>query len=396
MARPMPASPQNSSSSATGSVSPVGSPMALAMKSNPYSPLRAASSTMGHGNSSRSSHSCAAGRTTFSAKSCTHFWICCWSSLRSSEKSAMPRKLPMSNLRHNSPGGLRSGPAGQRRNSQSHDSKGDSRATSEPVPRHRPGRSGHRRAARRSRSRERVGAGERRRDRPRTHRPHARTGRNDTLHDLLECVTINGVRSHLEAFQRIADNNGGTRASGTPGFDRSLRLRASRSCRTPAIRPACSGSTSPSSSELSRPCSSRPRRRRGPSWRTPTSPPMDFSGSGDVTAPITPVDLLLPPVGGSTSGCEPADFAGLPGRQRRAHPARHVRLRRQGRQRGGGWRLGGDHLQRGQLLPDRTELLLGTLGEPGVTIPVLGTTFALGEDLAGGPATVRIDDRHVR
>jgi Zn-dependent M28 family amino/carboxypeptidase len=30
------------------------------------------------------------------------------------------------------------------------------------------------------------------------------------------------------------------------------------------------------------------------------------------------------------------------------------------------------------------------LGEPGVTIPVLGTTFALGNELAGGPATVRI------
>ena len=35
MARPMPASPQNSSSIATGSVSPVGSAKALAMKSKP-------------------------------------------------------------------------------------------------------------------------------------------------------------------------------------------------------------------------------------------------------------------------------------------------------------------------------------------------------------------------
>ena len=35
MARPMPASPQNSSSSATGRVSPVESTMALAMKSKP-------------------------------------------------------------------------------------------------------------------------------------------------------------------------------------------------------------------------------------------------------------------------------------------------------------------------------------------------------------------------
>ena len=87
IARPMPASPQNSSSMATGSVRPVGSPIALSMKSKPYRPILAASWTIGHGNSSRSSHSSAAGRITSSAKSWTHSWICSWSSL--SEKSAM-------------------------------------------------------------------------------------------------------------------------------------------------------------------------------------------------------------------------------------------------------------------------------------------------------------------
>jgi hypothetical protein len=67
--RPMPASPQNSSSSAIGIVSPEGSPIiAWAMKSKEYSPIWAASSTIGHGNSSRSSHSSAAGRTTSLAK----------------------------------------------------------------------------------------------------------------------------------------------------------------------------------------------------------------------------------------------------------------------------------------------------------------------------------------
>ena len=54
---PMPASPQNSSSTATGSVSPVGSPIAFIMKSTPYRPISAACSTIGYGNSSRSSHS---------------------------------------------------------------------------------------------------------------------------------------------------------------------------------------------------------------------------------------------------------------------------------------------------------------------------------------------------
>src|SRR5215831_8646199 len=89
IASPMPASPQNSSSAATGSISPLGSAKDWAMKSNPYRPICAASLTTGQGNSSRSSHSWATGRMTSSAKSWTHFWTCWTSSESSSEKSAM-------------------------------------------------------------------------------------------------------------------------------------------------------------------------------------------------------------------------------------------------------------------------------------------------------------------
>src|SRR5438067_8643535 len=60
----------------------------------------------GHGVSSRSSHSCATGRTTFSAKSCTHFWSWIWSSLRSREKSGIWHPLlPGSYPRVTIPGG---------------------------------------------------------------------------------------------------------------------------------------------------------------------------------------------------------------------------------------------------------------------------------------------------
>ena len=39
----------------------------------------------------------------------------------------------------------------------------------------------------------------------------------------------------------------------------------------------------------------------------------DFnSPSGDVTAPLWAADLKLPSTGGSTSGCEAADYAGMP------------------------------------------------------------------------------------
>ena len=71
MAMPMPASPQKSSSMATGRVRPVGSPNVFIRNSQPYRPISAACCTIGYGNSSRSSHSSPAGRMTFSAKSWT-------------------------------------------------------------------------------------------------------------------------------------------------------------------------------------------------------------------------------------------------------------------------------------------------------------------------------------
>lgn len=40
---------------------------------------------------------------------------------------------------------------------------------------------------------------------------------NNTINKLLECVTIDGVRSHQAAFQAAADAKGGTREASTPG-----------------------------------------------------------------------------------------------------------------------------------------------------------------------------------
>src|SRR5512139_309918 len=46
---------------------------------------------------------------------------------------------------------------------------------------------------------------------------------NNTHKKLLECVTLAGVREHQAAFQAIADANGGIRAAGTPGYDASVQ-----------------------------------------------------------------------------------------------------------------------------------------------------------------------------
>jgi hypothetical protein len=67
----MPASPQNSSSNATTMPRPLGSNACWAKKSSEYRPILEASSRIGHGVCSRSSHSEPAGRMTVAAKSCT-------------------------------------------------------------------------------------------------------------------------------------------------------------------------------------------------------------------------------------------------------------------------------------------------------------------------------------
>jgi hypothetical protein len=82
----MPASPQNSSSNATTIPSPLGSNACWAKKSSEYRPILAASSSMGHGVSSRSSHSEPAGRITLAAKSCTQPRVSRRSALSSREK----------------------------------------------------------------------------------------------------------------------------------------------------------------------------------------------------------------------------------------------------------------------------------------------------------------------
>lgn len=44
---------------------------------------------------------------------------------------------------------------------------------------------------------------------------------NDTADKLLSCVTLTGVKAHLNELDRIAKANNGNRASGTPGYDQS-------------------------------------------------------------------------------------------------------------------------------------------------------------------------------
>ncbi|MGD9704732.1 MAG: M20/M25/M40 family metallo-hydrolase [Acidimicrobiia bacterium] len=91
---------------------------------------------------------------------------------------------------------------------------------------------------------------------------------------------------------------------------------------------------------------------------------------------------ILPPTGGSTSGCEASDFSGF--------TAGRIALIQRGTcdfavkaanaQAAG---ASGVIIFNEGNTPDRVELFGGTLGAPGVTIPVVSASFALGVELNG-------------
>jgi aminopeptidase Y len=107
---------------------------------------------------------------------------------------------------------------------------------------------------------------------------------------------------------------------------------------------------------------------------------MSYSGSGDITAGLQAVDLNLPPTGNSTSGCEPEDFVGFtPGKialiQRGTCYYSDKALNAQN-----AGAAGVIIFNEGNT-PDRIPLMYGTLGGPGVNIPVQSASHTLGAEL---------------
>jgi Zn-dependent M28 family amino/carboxypeptidase len=117
---------------------------------------------------------------------------------------------------------------------------------------------------------------------------------------------------------------------------------------------------------------------------------MTFSGSGDVTAPTQAVDLALADPAASTSGCEATDFAGF--------TAGSIALIQRGTCTFADKATNAETAGAAGVVvfnqgngADRSGVLSGTLGGDVVDVPVVGTSFAIGQDLAE-PAgtTVRI------
>jgi Zn-dependent M28 family amino/carboxypeptidase len=133
---------------------------------------------------------------------------------------------------------------------------------------------------------------------------------NNNHKKLLECVTLDGVRGHQAELQQIADENGGTRASGTQGFNDSAWYIGT-------TLEAAGYAVEYQPFEFS----SYREYDAGLEQISPNSTiytnlvdfaGMSYSGSGDATASATAVDFDLGLGNGSTSGCEASDFGGFP------------------------------------------------------------------------------------
>jgi Zn-dependent M28 family amino/carboxypeptidase len=212
---------------------------------------------------------------------------------------------------------------------------------------------------------------------------------NNTVQKLLECVTVEGVRDHQAAFQAIADANGGTRASGTPGYAASVdyvvdtMTAAGYDVTVDPFEFGFFEITAPPVFERTSP---------DPTVYTDQTDfdVMTFSGSGDVTAPVEAVDLSLADPAASTSGCEASDFAGFTSGnialiQRGAcdFAVKAMNAEAVGA-------TGAIIFNQGNA-PDRLGVVLGTLGGPGTGIPVIGISFDLGVEFSSEPTEVHLD-----
>lgn len=119
------------------------------------------------------------------------------------------------------------------------------------------------------------------------------------------------------------------------------------------------------------------------------SAPLTFSAAGDVTAAARLVDVQIPAPPApntSTSGCEAADFAGFPAGQIAVvqRGTCTFAVKAQNAQAAGAVAV--VIFNEGQ--PGRTDVVSGSLGGPGVTIPVVSTSYAVGQQLFAQPGVI--------
>ena len=230
---------------------------------------------------------------------------------------------------------------------------------------------------------------------------------------LRDGVNADGMFEHLEAWQTIANANGGNRASGFPGYDASAQYvvdqleGAGYDATVQVFDFVLFRETTPPVFQKTAPA---PEETYEPDDDDDPSDvdfyTMSYSAAGETTDDLQAVDVNLaanPDDRTSTSGCEDADFAGF--------TAGNVALIQRGTCTFYDKTLNAQEAGASGVVifnqgnnAGRMDVVAGTLGEtaqdgqggdfPDITIPSIGISYALGEELAntaGARVHVKVD-----
>jgi Zn-dependent M28 family amino/carboxypeptidase len=201
--------------------------------------------------------------------------------------------------------------------------------------------------------------------------------------DLPTWIELDGLWTHLEALQEIADAHDHNRAAGTEGFDGSVEYVAGV-LEDVGLNVSYHEFVLEDFELDSQPMLAQVEPEVENYEGGEDFSVFYYSGSGDVKESVQAVDLVLPPGSGantSDSGCEPEDFADF--------EAGNIALIQRGTctfatkaqyaETAGA--LGVIIFNEGQM--GRTDLVEGSLTSSVVDIPVMGASYALGEMFAG-------------
>lgn len=192
---------------------------------------------------------------------------------------------------------------------------------------------------------------------------------------LEDAITEEGLLAHLDALQAIADAHGGARDGDSAGFAASVDYAAEvlRAAGYAVTRVPFTWQVWSATAALG---------IDGVSVDPAELSPLVGTVGGDVTAPVIGVDLVLPPTpqSSSTSGCEASDFADFPAGAIALVQRGTCTFDTKAAHAEAAGAVAVIVFNEGQ--PGRTDAEQWVL-DPPAAIPVLGTSFGVGEALVG-------------
>ena len=215
-------------------------------------------------------------------------------------------------------------------------------------------------------------------------------------------VSATGMQTHLQQFQSFGDASvpafgHRTRVDGSVGFTKSVEYVQQQ-----MIAAGYQVRVQPFTFDRFEETAPPVFRRLSPTAQTYVNgtdfQTMDYSGSGNIPdAPLAAAGgIVIPSPGGSTSGCTAGDFAGFPAGAVALIQRGTCTFREKATNAKAAGAVGVVIFNEGNVDPsdDRIGVIFGTLDPPQFDIPVIGTSFAVGQDLLNmvrGSATVRVN-----